>query len=163
MKSEIISKYLESIASLTGQEWLPNVEHISKDDFVKCSDLCEITPFFTQDLKPHCCYGNSFNFGFALSLRNLPNIKEVRYCEGYAVVAGVYPIEHSWLKIIFTDDSVRYVDPTFDLVLNNELEDFGERAVAFECSMKELSAILTETMAFGPFMGNPKYDKRLKK
>lgn len=168
MKSEVISSYLEAISKITYETWLTDVTYISDEDFIDSSFLG--LPYdlpVIYELKQHCCYGNSFNFGFYLDISprvgNLSSIKQVYYCEGYCVIGDVFPIEHSWLKILFKDGTVKYIDPTFEYVLHKPISEYGERAVAFECTIHELSNILLRTMKFGPFMGNPKFDPRLKK
>lgn len=145
---------------------MTDVKYIDIDDFITRGHIgLPESIYCTSELKQHCCYGNAFNLGFALDTNRLGRlgfIKQIYYCEGYTVIGDVFPIEHAWLRIEFKDGTSKYLDPTFEFVLKKELSEYGERAVAFECTIRELSDILLKTLRFGPFMGNPKFDPRLK-
>ena len=58
------------------------------------------------------CYSNSLHVAQVLStIRD-----DVRYVEGYSLVANVLPIVHAWVKV-----GEDYIDPTFELVLKKDL------------------------------------------
>lgn len=58
------------------------------------------------------CYSNSLNVAQTLSaIRD-----NVRYVEGYSLVANVLPIVHAWVKV-----GEDYIDPTFELVLKKDV------------------------------------------
>lgn len=58
------------------------------------------------------CYSNSLHTAQTLStIRD-----DVRYVEGYTLVANVLPIVHAWVKV-----GENYIDPTFELVLKKDV------------------------------------------
>ena len=66
----------------------------------------------TSGLQMKECYSNSLHVVEALSdIRD-----DVRYVEGYSLVANVLPIIHAWVKV-----GEDYIDPTFELVLKKDV------------------------------------------
>lgn len=148
-----IQKYLDGLIKI-GLRVNKPIALLDKSDFIWPFEFQWSRDICAQNMEIHCCYKNSYEFIHQCILNRVISsygpFKDIVYCEGLMAVAGV-PIEHAWVKVIYHDDTVKYIDPTKTYVLGETLKDITEYAVMLEYSWRQLIEVLLAKKKYGPY------------
>lgn len=149
-----IQEYLEALGKL-GLKVNKPINYLTKKNFSEPNiyALADRYSFEAPKFEIHFCYKNAYELINFIKFHSHifdNKIKELRYCEGLMTVAGI-PIEHAWVRVIFTDNTDIYIDPTKSYVLHESVDDFGDYTVMLEYTWEELIKTLLSKKAFGPY------------
>lgn len=132
-------------------------------EFVSFYDIPNSCNLRKYNLELHQCYKNSVNFvlnnpGYTVGKYKI----EFIYCEGYATVQNIFPIEHAWIKIIKTNletnktEVFGYFDPTLEFAAKTTIDKINEEQyiILDEYNRDKIIAVMLRNKCYGPWYGN---------
>lgn len=144
-----VNPILEYLKQLAGMSWEPNQkkfysERASMAREVSCVQLEEaFSPEVMERLRSSyraekkMCYKNASDLVMMLG-----DTENVRYVEGYASSFGI-PIEHAFVRV-----GDRYVDPTFELALGQDVRGVAYVS-CYEFEPVKMAKYLLKTRQYG--------------
>lgn len=131
--------------------------------FVSFYDIPNSCNLRKSNLELHQCYKNSVNFVLNNPEYTFGKYKiEFIYCEGYATVQNIFPIEHAWVKIIKTNletnktEVFGYFDPTLEFAVKTTIDKINEEQyiILDEYNRDTIIAVMLSNKCYGPWYRN---------